>query len=229
MTRPRALSRQVAELGQPPRSTTSRLPIYSHLLGYDDLLFDKPLKLLLRGFDFGSERAVAEWEKRWCHSRTGWVKPGAWGILSWDHAFHMWRPGRDSAPTSCWCLHAAGMDSAVAGPVCFAPVTDDKDLIQPMRSTRGTEWRQLKSPAHQPPKLKAHRFCWFKVFCVDLLILENLSYLGFLIESPGLLAGNRSARTQGGPVWLSLRHGERMSVWHLAHCVSFWRLIMIAF
>lgn len=64
MTRPRALSRQVAELGQPPRSTTSRLPIYSHLLGYDDLLFDKPLKLLLRGFDFGSERAVAEWEKR---------------------------------------------------------------------------------------------------------------------------------------------------------------------
>ena len=64
MTRPRALGRQVAELGQPPRPTTSPLPIYSHLLRYDDLLFDKPLKLLLRGFDFGSERAVAEWEKR---------------------------------------------------------------------------------------------------------------------------------------------------------------------
>lgn len=92
-------------------------------------------------------------------------------------------------------MSSCGWDgSAVAGPACIALVTDDKDLIRPMRSTRRTEWRQLKSPAHQPPKLKARRFCWFKVFCADLLILENLSYLGFLIESLGLLAGNRQCQ-----------------------------------
>lgn len=46
MTHPQTLSKQVAELGQPPDSGIFPLPIYSHLLGCDDP-FKKPLRLLL--------------------------------------------------------------------------------------------------------------------------------------------------------------------------------------